>query len=123
MTMKVPSFYEEHHMVYFTLYSMNNDNEMHYLRTIEPNLAKEEIQVLVEYIPIQPQTVSITHEINTINMTEHVTTITQMVSDEPSTLYPTVDDDDDENDHSDEDYVISSESESDDNNESYKPCH
>ncbi|KAI5667503.1 hypothetical protein M9H77_17356 [Catharanthus roseus] len=50
-------------------------------------------------------------------MTEHVTTITQMVSDEPSMLYPTVNDDDDEIDHSDEDYVISIQSESDNNND------
>ncbi|KAI5640396.1 hypothetical protein M9H77_28448 [Catharanthus roseus] len=50
-------------------------------------------------------TISITDDRNTINMTEHVTTITQIVSDEPSMLYPTVNDDDDEIGHSDEDYV------------------
>ncbi|KAI5682494.1 hypothetical protein M9H77_03722 [Catharanthus roseus] len=111
MTMRVPLFYEEHHMFYFTLYSMNNDNKMRYLWTIVPNLAKEGIQVLVQFIPIRPQTVSITHDTNTINMTEHVIAITQIVSDEPSMLYPIVDEDDDENDHSDEDYVVSSESE------------
>ncbi|KAI5663365.1 hypothetical protein M9H77_22688 [Catharanthus roseus] len=44
--------------------------------------------------------VSITHDTNTINMTKHVTTVIQMVSDEPSMLYPTVDDNDDENNHS-----------------------
>ncbi|KAI5657434.1 hypothetical protein M9H77_26227 [Catharanthus roseus] len=44
-------------------------------------------------------------------------TITQMVSDEQSMLYPTVNDDDDEIDHSNEDYVISNQSESDDNND------
>ncbi|KAI5654756.1 hypothetical protein M9H77_31943 [Catharanthus roseus] len=49
-------------------------------------------------------------------MTEHVTTVTQMVSDESSMLYPTVDDEDNENDHSDEEYIVSSESESDGNN-------
>ncbi|KAI5671972.1 hypothetical protein M9H77_12336 [Catharanthus roseus] len=81
--MRVPSFYEEHHMFYFTLYSMNNDNEMRYFFTI----------VLVQFIPIQQQTVSITNDTNTINMTEYVTTITQMVSDELSMLYPTVADD------------------------------
>ncbi|KAI5682337.1 hypothetical protein M9H77_03565 [Catharanthus roseus] len=50
-------------------------------------------------------------------MTEYITAVTQMVSNEPSMLYPTVDDDDDENDHSDEEYVVSSESESDGNND------
>ncbi|KAI5680498.1 hypothetical protein M9H77_01725 [Catharanthus roseus] len=38
-----------------------------------------------------------------------------MVYDEPSMLYPTVDEDDDENDHSDEDYPVSSESQDEDN--------
>ncbi|KAI5656994.1 hypothetical protein M9H77_25787 [Catharanthus roseus] len=106
MTMKVSSFYEY----------MNNDNEMRYLWTIRPNIAKEGIHVLVEFIPIQPQTVSISHDTNTVNISEHVTAITQMVSDEPSMLYPIVDeDDDDNNDHSDEDYAVSSESDDDDN--------
>ncbi|KAI5648453.1 hypothetical protein M9H77_34458 [Catharanthus roseus] len=41
-------------------------------------------------------TVSITYDRNTINMTEHVTVITQMISDKPSILYPTVNDDEDE---------------------------
>ncbi|KAI5652296.1 hypothetical protein M9H77_29483 [Catharanthus roseus] len=50
-------------------------------------------------------------------MTEHVTTITHMISHEPSMLYTTVTDDDAEIDHSDEDYVASSQSESDDNND------
>ncbi|KAI5666403.1 hypothetical protein M9H77_16256 [Catharanthus roseus] len=113
----VPSFYEEHHMFYFTSYIINNDNKMYYLWTIAPNLAKEVIQVLVEFIPIQPHTISITRDTNTINMTEHVTAITHMVSNEPSMLYPTVDEDDDENGHFDEDYTISSASESDDNND------
>ncbi|KAI5673236.1 hypothetical protein M9H77_13600 [Catharanthus roseus] len=101
MTMRVPSFYEENIMFYFTLYSMNNDNEM----------------LLVEFIPLQRQIVSITHATNTINMTENVTTLKHIVYDEPSMLYPTVDDDDDENGHSDKEYVISSESESDGNND------
>ncbi|KAI5652754.1 hypothetical protein M9H77_29941 [Catharanthus roseus] len=46
---------------------------------------------------------------------EHVTVITQIVSNESSMLYPTINDDDDADDHLDEDYVISSESESNDN--------
>ncbi|KAI5671729.1 hypothetical protein M9H77_12093 [Catharanthus roseus] len=116
LTMRVPSYYKEHRMFYFNLYNMNKDNEMRYIWTIAPNLAKEGIHVLVEFIPIPRQTVSITHDTNTINMTEHVIAITQMFSDEPSMLYPIVNDDDDVDDHSDEDYVVSSESESDDNN-------
>ncbi|KAI5681347.1 hypothetical protein M9H77_02574 [Catharanthus roseus] len=115
--MRVPLFYEEHHMFYFTLYNMNNDNEMCYLWTIVPNLAKEGIQVFIEFIPIHPQTISITHDTNTINMTEYVIAITQIVFYEPSILYPTVDEDDDENDPLNEDYTVSSESESDDNND------
>ncbi|KAI5647935.1 hypothetical protein M9H77_33940 [Catharanthus roseus] len=55
------------------------------------------------------------HDTNTVNIPEHVPTVTQMVSDELSMLYPTVDVDDDENDHSDEDYAVSSESKDDDN--------
>ncbi|KAI5662490.1 hypothetical protein M9H77_21813 [Catharanthus roseus] len=88
--MKVPSFYKENHLFYFTLYNMNNDNKMLYLWII----------VLVEFILIQRQTASITHDTNTINITEHVTVVTQIISDEPSMLYLTVNDDDDENDHS-----------------------
>ncbi|KAI5656608.1 hypothetical protein M9H77_25401 [Catharanthus roseus] len=117
MTMGVPSFYEEPSYFYFTLYNINNDNEMCYFWTIAPNFAKEGIQVLIEFIPIQRQTVSITHDTNTINMTKHVTTITQIISDEPSMLYLTVDDDDDENDHSNEDNVVSSEFESENIND------
>ncbi|KAI5654201.1 hypothetical protein M9H77_31388 [Catharanthus roseus] len=99
--MRVPSFYEEYHMFYFTLYSMNNDNEMCYLWTIRPNIAKEGIHVLVEFIPSQPQTVSISHDTNTYSFYE------------PSMFYLTVDEDDDENDHSDEDYTVSSKSDDD----------
>ncbi|KAI5676864.1 hypothetical protein M9H77_07814 [Catharanthus roseus] len=117
MTMSVSSFYKEHHMFYFNLFCMNNDNEMSYLWSIAPNLAKEGIYILVEFIQIQRQNISITDDRNTINMTEHVTAITHMVSNEPSMLYPTVHDDDEEINHSDEDYIISSQSESDDNND------
>ncbi|KAI5656830.1 hypothetical protein M9H77_25623 [Catharanthus roseus] len=49
-------------------------------------------------------------------MTEHIIIVTQMVSDEPSMLYPTVNDDDDEIDQSEGDDAISSQSESDDDN-------
>ncbi|KAI5672528.1 hypothetical protein M9H77_12892 [Catharanthus roseus] len=50
-------------------------------------------------------------------MTEHTTAVTQMVSDKPSTLYPTVNDDDDEVDQSNGDDTVSSQSESDDDND------
>ncbi|KAI5673606.1 hypothetical protein M9H77_13970 [Catharanthus roseus] len=46
MTMRVPSYYEVHCMFYFNLYSMNNDEEMHYLWTIPPHHAKEGIHIL-----------------------------------------------------------------------------
>ncbi|KAI5676525.1 hypothetical protein M9H77_07475 [Catharanthus roseus] len=42
---------------------------------------------------IQRRTVPITHDRNTINMMEYVTTIRKMVSDEPSMLYSTINDD------------------------------
>ncbi|KAI5653565.1 hypothetical protein M9H77_30752 [Catharanthus roseus] len=97
--------------------SKNNDNKIRYLWTIVPNLVKERIHVLVEFIPIQRQIVLITHDTNTTNMTEHVTAITHMVPDEPSILYPTIYDDDDADDYSNEDYAVSSKSESNDNND------
>ncbi|KAI5649729.1 hypothetical protein M9H77_35734 [Catharanthus roseus] len=74
MTMKGPSYYEVHRMFYFNLYSMNNDEEMHYLRTIPPHLAKEGIHILVEFEHIQ----------NITTLPEHIIVVTQMVSDEPS---------------------------------------
>ncbi|KAI5680983.1 hypothetical protein M9H77_02210 [Catharanthus roseus] len=112
MTMMVSSFLEEHRMFHFTLFSINNDNKMHYLWTIAPNLAIDGIHILVEFIQIQQQTISTTHTpIQTINMTEHETAIKHMVSNEPSMLYTTITDD--EIDYSDEEYVASSQSESD----------
>ncbi|KAI5672502.1 hypothetical protein M9H77_12866 [Catharanthus roseus] len=50
-------------------------------------------------------------------MTEHITVVTQMVSDEPSMLYTTVNNVDHEVDESDGDDAISSQSESDDDND------
>ncbi|KAI5673994.1 hypothetical protein M9H77_14358 [Catharanthus roseus] len=50
-------------------------------------------------------------------MTGHITAVTQMVSDEPSMLYTTVNNDDDEVDESDGDDAVSSQSESDDDND------
>ncbi|KAI5657813.1 hypothetical protein M9H77_26606 [Catharanthus roseus] len=55
---------------------------------------------------------------NTTNMTEHITAVTQMVSNEPSMLYTTVNNDDNDVDESNEDDVVSSQSESDDDNDS-----
>ncbi|KAI5682833.1 hypothetical protein M9H77_04061 [Catharanthus roseus] len=88
MTMRVPSYYEVHW-----------------------------IHILVEFEQIQQHSIPITQDINTTNMTEHITVVTHMVFDEPSMLYPTVNDDDDEIDQSDGDDVVSSQFESDDDNE------
>ncbi|KAI5665901.1 hypothetical protein M9H77_15754 [Catharanthus roseus] len=66
-----------------------------------------------------PTTRMISHnelDINTTNMTEHITAVTQIVSDELSMLYTTINDDDDEVDQSDGDDVVSHQSESDDDN-------
>ncbi|KAI5656337.1 hypothetical protein M9H77_25130 [Catharanthus roseus] len=82
MSMRVPSFYEKYQMFNFTLYNMNNDDEMRYLWTITPNISKEEIH---------------------------------MVFDEPSMLYPDIEEDDDDNDDTDEDYDVSSESDDESN--------
>ncbi|KAI5677134.1 hypothetical protein M9H77_08084 [Catharanthus roseus] len=103
---------------------MNNDEEMRYLWTIPPHHAKEGIHILVKFEQIQQNSIPITQDINTTNMTEHITAVAQIVSDEPSMLYPTFNDDDDEVDQLDGDDVVSSQSESDDDNgrkkESYK---
>ncbi|KAI5668449.1 hypothetical protein M9H77_18302 [Catharanthus roseus] len=48
MTMRVPSFYAEYQMFNFTLYSMNNDDEMRYLWTIRPSIAKEGIHMVFD---------------------------------------------------------------------------
>ncbi|KAI5678876.1 hypothetical protein M9H77_09826 [Catharanthus roseus] len=48
---------------------------------------------------IQQHSIPITHNRNTTNMTEHITVLTQMVSDEPSMLYTTVNNDSDEVDN------------------------
>ncbi|KAI5680601.1 hypothetical protein M9H77_01828 [Catharanthus roseus] len=84
-------------------------------KTIRYNIAKEGIHVLVEFELIQSQTYFELHNTSISNISEHVTAITQMVSDKPSMLYPSVDEDDDDNDYSDKDYTVSSES-YDDNN-------
>ncbi|KAI5659012.1 hypothetical protein M9H77_27805 [Catharanthus roseus] len=117
MTMRVPSYYEVHHMFYFNLYSMNNDEEMRYLWTISDDLSKEGIHILVEFELIEQQNIPSTHDRNTTTLPEHITAITQMVSDEPSMLYSTVNNDDDEVDGSYRDDAIFSQPESDDDND------
>ncbi|KAI5648960.1 hypothetical protein M9H77_34965 [Catharanthus roseus] len=96
---------------------MNNDEEMRYLWTIQPHLAKEGIHILVEFESIQQQNIPSTNDRNTTTLLEHITAVTWMVSDEPSMLYSTVNNNDDEIDGSDGDDVVSSQSESDDDND------
>ncbi|KAI5670910.1 hypothetical protein M9H77_11274 [Catharanthus roseus] len=90
---------------------------MQYLWTILADISKEGIHILVEFKPIDQQNIPITHDMNTTSLPEHITAVTQMVSDEPSMLYSAVNNDDDEVDRSDGDDVVSSQSESDDDNE------
>ncbi|KAI5682551.1 hypothetical protein M9H77_03779 [Catharanthus roseus] len=66
---------------------------------------------------IQQQNIPITHDRNTTTLPEHITAVTQMVYDEPSMLYSTINNDDDEVDGSDGDDAVSSQSESDDDND------
>ncbi|KAI5675148.1 hypothetical protein M9H77_06098 [Catharanthus roseus] len=116
MTMRVPSYYKVHRMFCFNLYSMNNDDEMRYLWTIQPHLAKEGIHILVEFEHIQQQNIPNTQDRNT-TFPEHIMAVTQMVSDEPFMLYSIVNNDDDEVDRSDGDDAVSSQFESDDDND------
>ncbi|KAI5659234.1 hypothetical protein M9H77_28027 [Catharanthus roseus] len=106
ITMRVPSYYEVHRMFYFNLYGMNNDEEMRYVWTIPPHHAKKGIHILVEFEHIQQQSIPITHDRNTTTLSEHITAVTQMVSDEPSMLYSTVNNDEDEVEGSDGDDVV-----------------
>ncbi|KAI5672556.1 hypothetical protein M9H77_12920 [Catharanthus roseus] len=87
ITMRVPTYYKAHRMFYFNLYSMNNDEEMQYLWTIPADISNEGIHILVEFEPIEQQNIPITHDMNTTSLPEHITAVTQMVSDEPSMLY------------------------------------
>ncbi|KAI5670976.1 hypothetical protein M9H77_11340 [Catharanthus roseus] len=96
---------------------MNNDEEMRYLWTIQPHLAKEGIHILVEFEHIQKQNIPNTHDRNTTTLPTHIRAVTQMVSDEPPMLYSTVNNDDNEVDGSDGDDVVSSQSKSDDDND------
>ncbi|KAI5649066.1 hypothetical protein M9H77_35071 [Catharanthus roseus] len=95
---------------------MNNDEEIRYLWTIPVDLSKEGIHILVEFEPIEQQNIPHTHDRNTTTLPEHITAVTQRVSDEPSMLYSTVNNDDDEIDGSDGNAALSSQSKSDDDN-------
>ncbi|KAI5680855.1 hypothetical protein M9H77_02082 [Catharanthus roseus] len=80
------------------------------------------IRKILKYRDMNPnlwnqQNIPITHDRNTTTLPEHITAVTQMVSDEPSTLYSTVNNNDDEVEGSDGDDVVSSQSESDDDND------
>ncbi|KAI5654424.1 hypothetical protein M9H77_31611 [Catharanthus roseus] len=66
---------------------------------------------------MRQQNILIPHNTNTITLPEHITEVTQMVSDEPSMLYSAVNNDDDKVDGSDGDDTVSSQSESDDDND------
>ncbi|KAI5671688.1 hypothetical protein M9H77_12052 [Catharanthus roseus] len=90
---------------------------MRYLWTITIDISKEGIHILVGFEPIEQQNISITHDMNTTSLPEHITAVIQMVSDEPSMLYNAANNDDDEVDGSDGDEAVSSQSESDDDNE------
>ncbi|KAI5661616.1 hypothetical protein M9H77_20939 [Catharanthus roseus] len=102
MTMRVPLFYEEYHMFNYTLYSMNNDDEMSYLWSIRPDISKEGIYILVEFetdsvtgiSDVQHIFVSVHEDYS--NVRQHVKTTIQMVYDEPSMLYPDVQEDDED---------------------------
>ncbi|KAI5662622.1 hypothetical protein M9H77_21945 [Catharanthus roseus] len=90
---------------------------MRYLWIIPPHHAKEGIHIIVEFEQIQQHNIPMTHDRNTTNMTEHITAVIPMVSDEPSMLYTTVNNNSDEVDESDGDQAVSSQSESDDDND------
>ncbi|KAI5663464.1 hypothetical protein M9H77_22787 [Catharanthus roseus] len=93
--------------------------------TIRPNISKERIHVLVEFEPIQSQTFSdiqhthVSTDEDHSNIRQYVMTITLMISDEPSMLYPDVEEDDEDDDNANEDYTLSSASDddNDDNDE------
>ncbi|KAI5675690.1 hypothetical protein M9H77_06640 [Catharanthus roseus] len=85
---------------------------------LSSDISKEGIHILVEFEPIEQQNILITHDRNTTTLPEHITAVSQMVSDEPSMMYSAVNNDDDEVDGSDGDEAVSSQSKSDDDNDS-----
>ncbi|KAI5675404.1 hypothetical protein M9H77_06354 [Catharanthus roseus] len=100
---------------------MNNGDEMRYLWTISRDISKEGIHVLVEFDLIQSQIFSevqhthISTDKDHSNIRQHVTTIIQIVSNEPSMLYQDVEEDDEDDEDADEDYNVPSESDYDNN--------
>lgn len=114
MTMTIPSFYKQYKMFTFTLYSMNNDAEISPLWTIPPYISKGGIHVVVEFEPLQSQTISnveLTHGLSMRMIQifpQHVRAITHLVAEEPSMLFPDVQEDD-----KDDDDDVSSESNDD----------
>ncbi|KAI5664909.1 hypothetical protein M9H77_24232 [Catharanthus roseus] len=79
---------------------------MRYLWTVLADLSKEGIHNLVEFEPIEQQNIPSTHDRNTITLPKHITVVTQMVYDEPSMLYSTVNNDGNEFDGSYEDDAL-----------------
>ncbi|KAI5666420.1 hypothetical protein M9H77_16273 [Catharanthus roseus] len=81
--------------------TLNNGRMICYLWIIRPDISKEGIHILVEFKPIQSQIFSnvqhthVSTNKDNSNIRQHVKVITQMVSDEPSTLYPDAEEDDD----------------------------
>ncbi|KAI5657554.1 hypothetical protein M9H77_26347 [Catharanthus roseus] len=110
MKMRVPSFYEKYQMFNFTLYNMNNNDEMHYLWTIRPDISKKGIHVLVEFEPIQSRTFSNVHHTHVSTDEDH-SNIRQHVM----ATQPDVEEDDECDDDADEDYDVSSASDDDNN--------
>ncbi|KAI5683503.1 hypothetical protein M9H77_04731 [Catharanthus roseus] len=88
-------------------------------RDMDPNIWNVRMTMRVpSYYEVHPTNIPITHDRNTTTLPEHITALTQMVSDEPSMLYSIVNNDDDEVDGSDGDDAVFSQSESDDDNDS-----
>ncbi|KAI5668068.1 hypothetical protein M9H77_17921 [Catharanthus roseus] len=94
-------------------------NQWHVRMTMRPDISKKGIHVLVEFEPIQLQifldiqhTHVSTHEDHS-NVHQHVTEITQMISDKLSMLYPEVEEDNEGCDDADVDYDVSSASDKD----------
>ncbi|KAI5682976.1 hypothetical protein M9H77_04204 [Catharanthus roseus] len=105
----------------FEYKSRNNDNQMCYLRIIRHDISKEGIHIPVEFELIQPQTLleaqhtHVSTDENHSNIHQHVTEITQIISDEPSMFYPDVEEDNENNDDAHENYDVSNKSDDNDN--------
>ncbi|KAI5664585.1 hypothetical protein M9H77_23908 [Catharanthus roseus] len=95
-------------------------NQWHVQMTMRvPNISREDILILVEFELVQSQAildVQHTHvlvHMDHSNVRQRDTAITQMVSDEPSMLYPDIQEDDEDDDDNYADYNISSASDDD----------